>query len=234
MKCGLPSDWTVGFSQCLFDWQTLIAGLLAVLVGVATVIFLHRQIKQADRISSQIRTSREAVARAKLPMASSEVAAIAKRWVTALDAVAPVVVARGSAISEAVHIEPLPSIVTGAFDELVAATSDHRALFAVSAIYSEYQVLRARSEDIHRNPRSHRLALSSYYLQAVIVHALALELLLYGRRENHCVGEVSWSDLEASAQQILITAQPREQVLAVIEERASKHTKIPFALGREG
>lgn len=84
VTCKVPADWLHAPSVCWYDWQTLIAGLAAVLIGGITVFYLHKQIAQTDRLANEERAARLVVARAKLIVPSSELASHAKACLDAL------------------------------------------------------------------------------------------------------------------------------------------------------
>jgi hypothetical protein len=46
--CDVPADWMADFSQCLYEWQGLEAGVLALLAAVIGARYLYKQIHQAD------------------------------------------------------------------------------------------------------------------------------------------------------------------------------------------
>jgi hypothetical protein len=47
--CAIPADWAAEFSQCLYDWQGLEAGVLALLAALIGARYLQRQIRQAEQ-----------------------------------------------------------------------------------------------------------------------------------------------------------------------------------------
>lgn len=50
VQCDFSRDWIDDFSQCLFEWQTLVGGLLALLAALLSIFFLNRQIKQTEAL----------------------------------------------------------------------------------------------------------------------------------------------------------------------------------------
>jgi len=229
MLCAIPARWITHFSVCLYEWQTLIVGLAALLVGAGTVLQVRRQIKQADKIAESSRRANLAVARAKLPNATAAAAVYAKQCVVALDTIAPAIRTRAQT-ADAVVIPFLASDIQDVFDKLLVTTTDESALFSVSAIYTEQQVFESRLSDIHIAPAEHKCALPYYYLQPVIIHSFAMKLLEYGRRETDYVPTVQWGDLRNSAVSILRTSKACDEIIALIDDKAARDIKMPFAI----
>ncbi len=227
--CRVPSDWWSDPSQCWYDWQTMIGGLSAVAIGAATIWCLKMQIDQAKAASDRHARAQLEVARSKLPIASSAVAAHAKACIEELDAIEPYVTQQRQS-SPKLDVPPFPPSAETTFDAFIAATDDEIGIFTISAIYAEQQVLSVRMEDMHSNPRAHRLAIDDYYLQPILMHALSLKLLAYGRRETDIVERVDWTDLQSSARLLLRLPVVRDRVLAKIAERSGRSASIQFAL----
>lgn len=59
--------------RTLFDWQTLVAGVLALIGAGATVYYIHLQIKQVEYLEVARRSREEMAARAVLPLALSQI-----------------------------------------------------------------------------------------------------------------------------------------------------------------
>lgn len=229
--CRAPKDWILDSSQCLYEWQTLLGTFAAVAVGVTTVWYLRRQIRQAEETSSTLRKAKLQVARAKLPMASSATAAHAKRCIEALDIIEPSITAHAR-VAPPIAMAPFPDAAEETFDAFLAATDDENGLFSVAAIYAEQQVLAARMEDMHLNPSEHSLAIDYYYLQPIVMHALAMNLLAYGRREAAIVSKIGWDDIKSSARSLLRIAGPRERILKMIDDKAGRSIALPLALSK--
>jgi len=46
--CDVPADWVADFSQCLYQWQGLEAGIIALFAAIIGAMYLHKQIHQAE------------------------------------------------------------------------------------------------------------------------------------------------------------------------------------------
>ncbi len=71
LACHIPSDWIVTFSACLYDWQTLISGLLALLAALLASCLIQKQIRQTEKIHRVEVSRRHAAVRCVLPLALS-------------------------------------------------------------------------------------------------------------------------------------------------------------------
>lgn len=78
LYCRVPSDWCGDFSLCLFEWQTLIGGILALFAGIVTVVLLWRQIRQTEDLHNDELSRRHLAQRATLPLTLSEICRSAK------------------------------------------------------------------------------------------------------------------------------------------------------------
>jgi hypothetical protein len=231
--CKVPVDWLTIPSVCFYDWQTLMTGVAAVIVGGLTVRYLRRQISQADRVANEERKARLNVARAKLIVPSSRLAEHARTCLDELATIEPAVIEH-AAQAEAIVIPPLPRQVEESLDALLANTQERNAIFAVSAIYGEQQVLAARGSDMHLNPSAHSLSFDYYCMQPVIMHALAINLLTYARRESEHVDPLTWDDMKGSVRGLTPHGPRRERLLAFADDKAERGIAIPFAIRVEG
>ncbi|WP_157973096.1 hypothetical protein [Blastomonas sp. UPD001] len=69
LSCRIPADWVGDLSQCLFDWQTLEGGNLALAAAGLSIVFLRRQITQSDRQHREEIERRHRAARMSMPLA---------------------------------------------------------------------------------------------------------------------------------------------------------------------
>ena len=231
--CRVPVDWFSVPSVCFYDWQTLITGIAAVVVGGLTVRYLKKQINQADRVAQEERSARLTVARAKLMVPSSLLAEHARICFDELRAFEPAVT-QHTGPANPLNIPHLPPNVEGALDALLGGTQDRNAIFAVSAVYGEQQVLGARASDMHLNPSAHALSLDYYYMQPIIMHAIAISLLTYARYESDAVEPITWADMASSARALAPAGALRDRLLAFADDRSNRKIAIPFAIRRAG
>lgn len=51
--CRTPTHWLSNFSQCLWEWQTIVGSILALFAAAGTIIYLKEQILQQEKIEKQ-------------------------------------------------------------------------------------------------------------------------------------------------------------------------------------
>ncbi|WP_118135696.1 hypothetical protein [Oceanicella sp. SM1341] len=87
-------------------WQTLIAGLLALVAGGLTVRMMRRQLQQIENHRTERRSQTERTARAGLPLLLSEVSRWADAVATAILRACPDPIFRGRAGAEDLSVSP--------------------------------------------------------------------------------------------------------------------------------
>ena len=131
------------------DWQTLIAGILALVGAAWTVRSIRAQIRQSNKIEDDRRLRQERAARIALPLALSERASYATDCIKLLSQhmrVSP------GAIDTAMKID-IPSIPVGILEPLQACAQfgDERVAGHVHRLVELLQVQHSRMEAWFRN-----------------------------------------------------------------------------------
>lgn len=89
VSCAVPNEWVSHPSQCLYEWQSLIAGLLA--LAASTVVLT--QIRQSEDHRRDDIKRRRTAARLLMPLALAEISVVLDQMVgkisTALEAYGP-------------------------------------------------------------------------------------------------------------------------------------------------
>jgi hypothetical protein len=180
--CALPESWMLEPSLCLFEWQTLIAGLLAVLAAAVSVWFLRKQISQTEALHQAALRRRFNAARATLPLTLSGLCAYATALVGELSA------RRRARSPSNVNgsREPLltpapPTELVVSLQQMIEATEQKNVVALLSEIIGEIQVLTARVSGLthYQTIRS----VDTYIIQGAGIHALASSLFDFARRE---------------------------------------------------
>ena len=229
VRCDIPADWAAHFSQCLYDWQTLTAGMLALLVGGLTIEFIRRQMRQQDDLHAANRRSRFAVAKAKAPLAAIEIANHARCYLDAALALLPLVLQRSSQ-SFQFQGPIFPTQAETILDGLVECTDDSVLIDQVSALYSEQQVMASRLSNVGQ-PSQHALTIDDYILQPLMMDAIAMNLLGFGR-DGEDMQRLSWDQVERSAKRLLTDPAVEARILAYIADKRDRERPVPLALRR--
>ena len=69
LYCRLPAHWWIDPSQCWFEWQGLVSGILAVVAAIVSIWFLQRQIAQTDQLHQNELKRRHNAIRSVVPVA---------------------------------------------------------------------------------------------------------------------------------------------------------------------
>lgn len=215
--------------QWLYDWQTLITGVLALGVGGATVWMVRRQIDQQDQLHAAGRRSRFAVAKAKAPLAAIEIHEHAKIYVAEAEKLVHLVLRR-SREKFAFIGPPFPTQAETILDTLVETSDDPILIEQVSALYSEQQVMTSRLSDVPR-PSEHSLTINDYVLQPIMMDAIAMNLLAFGR-DDVAMLRLDWASVEASAKRLIHDPTTRDRIEKYIADKRERGRPVPIALRR--
>lgn len=82
LYCRVPTQWLADPSLCLFEWQTLLSGLLALGAAFLGASFLYKQIGQTDRLHRDELRRQHAAARTALPIALSSISGMVSEIVS--------------------------------------------------------------------------------------------------------------------------------------------------------
>jgi Tfp pilus assembly protein PilN len=177
------------FEFWLNRYQTLLAGIAALLAASASVFYLRKQIGQAEQHRQDQLLRDRAAARTVLPLALSTICEYANRSVQSLNER----YAGGSA--------ELPPIPMDALDQLVATvrTLEIQHVEPFAKIAQEIQVHNARVSDRRENRRINEANFQEYLLDAAEIYARASSLFEFARLETDDLPSVLFADQMKSA-----------------------------------
>jgi hypothetical protein len=99
-------SWMRALGQWLYDWQTLIAGLIALVGAYWAVSGIGLQIAQADELEELRRVRAEAAAKAVLPLSLSELSKYCRECIQLVDRY----IKGGAELPKVPHDLPVPRI----------------------------------------------------------------------------------------------------------------------------
>jgi hypothetical protein len=177
--------------NCLIDWidhwQTLLAGMGALLAAGVSIYYLRQQIAQSAAQETGRRARRLAAARARLQLALSQTSHYATEMLSLLRGCLDAIGARDQ-LPTAIANQPRPNLPDAAiqsFEAVIEATDDDEFAALIADMISEMQVLDARVSGL---PVEHesigRLNIQSYLLNAAQVYGYASSVFEYARRET--------------------------------------------------
>ncbi len=228
LYCRLPCNWLSDPSLCWFEWQTLISGIVAVFVGGISIHFLRQQISQSEQHERSRRSGNMSAARAMLRFAIVQACDHAQTMVEELDKVRVTVEAKGRSPSNPVKFpssEPDPKMID-VFAKCIEWSEDKNLTLYLDQIISNIQILGSRVSTININPRSHVIAINDYVLQCGIIHALAIHVLPYARRDVGSVDpDLSWDSVSASLRHINVHEKYHPKVYAALNRRKDRGSR---------
>jgi hypothetical protein len=201
VRCGVPIDWANDFSQCLFEWQGLGGGAIALAAAGLGAWFLWRQIAQSDRHERERLQRQHNALRATLPLTLSGLAESLKRMLLALHAVKAEV--RQSGFTTKFDPPGTPAQYVIELQSIIASTDKLKVIEPISEIIRQIQTLWARVE-VLKNEREQRsragleLNIDDWIVQSAQIHALIESLFEYARAESEDgPNDVSWERAES-------------------------------------
>jgi len=218
LQCDLWADWLVHASQCAYDWQTLIAGLLALGAAAITAFFLRKQIRQTEKLHQAELQRRHSAARATLPLTLSGMIENVEEMMEALHAAK-------QEISDHLHnqlnfeLPPVPANHIAELQEVIASTERQDVIELISEIIGEIQILWARARIlVDERERRHLAGLKQHIDEWIIlsaqIYALVEVLFPYARSETDEVPvSASWSQVTSVISRSNMTTPEIEQII---------------------
>lgn len=211
-----------GFTDWLYRWQTLIAGILAVLVGSGTIFYLRQQIKQTNDASEETRKRKDVAARALLPHALDDIDDYALRCIKIL-----LPLTEGEKPGSASIACPLPprDALIAIRDAVEYANEKTTPALAALAAWTQVQAARVRDGCNKYNEESGeigkllRLEIRGYIADTVELHARAGSLFDYSRRISEGAERIN---LRNSAVVCGLNDLLNSEILKALEGRQAK------------
>lgn len=150
-------DWSAIVGRWLYDWQTLISGVLAIVAALASIWMLHRQISQAETFRRDELSRRHAAARVALPISIAAVSSMVSEIVANVAAAIESLddpdfetafndAARDKLEPELVRVSLNPSVL-GSFQGFVETLHNEYEVKHIAELISSIQILLARYND---------------------------------------------------------------------------------------
>jgi len=184
--CRLPRAASQ-FSCWIYDWQTLLAGVLAVLAAVIGSVLLWRQIRLSKEQEAERRRRRFNAARATMPLLLSGICAYARDIASVLRSIHRSAGQYAFGADSLINNAPaLPGELTPALERLIESTGDDELAKHIADLLSQIQIINARISEIPRlSPAAGglQLMIEDYMIQAASIYAAASSLFGFARRE---------------------------------------------------
>lgn len=181
-----------GLGEWLYNWQTLLSGVLALGAAVWAGKLLRAQIAQADVLHQKDVERSHNAARVALPMALSEVSQyvqkIADQVADELEKYQPgsELVPRAELVRQGAEVDPflpvvLPKDVIPLFQAFVQTLTDQSSIRHVAELLSSIQILNSRYQGFNFNQVAVDHSLYRLFIDASKVSYLNDRLFNYGR-----------------------------------------------------
>ncbi|HYG28620.1 MAG TPA: hypothetical protein VD887_00235 [Allosphingosinicella sp.] len=215
----------------LYNWQTLIGGLIAIGAAVYAGRFVRRQINAGEKIEAERIRKREMAARAVLPLTLtkfidfSEECAEMVRHLHATDIPA-------QSISGLTLTAPaIPQTAITDLERTIEAATDERAVELLTKLAGHTQVLHSILTDLvaRTNMRGNRGYQRDpnrpvWELRTARVHAVASGMFRWARREVATPEDITWENIEASLSLLNIG----DEAVAEMIKRARERQRPPL------
>ena len=185
----LPNGAAIA-GQWLYDWQTLLSGMLALGAAFLAASQIRKQIVQVEKHETERRTRKFNAVRATLPLALSGICSFSKNMLTELSQVRSAISHLGSVpVPKSFNPPSPPSELVSALQDMVEATAQTNVIAAISEIISEIQTLSSRVDGLSDNAQIRQAIgmdrnIDEYIIQTARMYALAEALFDFARRKD--------------------------------------------------
>ena len=191
----MPTAWPNGryceVLKFLYDWQSIIAGLFAIVAALIGGMFIRRQIELSDQHEKERLRRKHAAARAMLPLALSSLSEYARECAQLLRNIH--IQSQGEAVPlsalQNLKLPALPMDTTNDLRSMVEASGPTEGR-AIATTLSNVQVLASRLSSLHIKSNTQVVVLANiedYIINAAEIQARADELFDYARGETEDV-----------------------------------------------
>lgn len=226
-----PESWS-RFCQFLFNWQTLIMGLMALASAVAGVAYLHRQIRQTEELEDKRRERKLAAVKAVGPLALSIIGDYAKQCTDALKDLHhqcgnnPALPPSG-VVSPAVP--PVPKETVTLFSEFIEYSEGADADL-IEELMRDIQVQQSRLRGVVSNIANPNMMVTKrnieeYLIDAGSVYAKgAASFDFFRRRSKKLPAEITWDQVKSGLRIMDVDETRYPDVFARIDQLAAQST----------
>ena len=185
--CRVPAHWLVDPSQCWFDWQTLVGGILAVGAAAVSVYFLRRQISQTDLLHQAELARQHNAIRTVTPIALSSISdfchAIADEVCGEIERRAndPMILGVDDDGEKRLSPQHIPTDVLPTMQGLVATLDEKSRIKHVAELVGSLQILQSRYNEFDLNQAGSDFGLYGILLDCAKVKLLTDSIFNYSR-----------------------------------------------------
>lgn len=200
--CGLDADCYV---YMLYNWQTLIGGLIALAAALYAGRYVRKQIAAGERIEAARIERREKAARAVLPLTLSRFIDFSEECAEVVRVLQGPEIPPSSISGVALSAPVIPQTAITDLERTIEAATDDRVVEILARLAGHTQVLHAIISDLvsktnARGNSRHRRDPNrpAWKVRIAGVHAAASAMFGWARGENEAPDEVTWDRVEQS------------------------------------
>lgn len=185
--CRIPAHWAVDPSQCWYDWQTLVGGILAVGAAAVSVHFLRQQISQTDSLHQAELARQHNAVRTVTPIALSAISdfcyAISDEICDEIEhrANEPLVLDAADNPKKRLPPQHIPDSVLPTLQGLVATLAEKSKIKHVAELVGSLQILQSRYNDFDLRQAGSDIGLYGLLLDCAKIKLLTDSIFNYSR-----------------------------------------------------
>lgn len=221
----LLTQITPSVGQWLFDWQTLLAGALALAGALLTVHYLHKQIIVTENMEIERRRREENALKAILPMALSEIVRYSVECIKLLNTF---VTRQSPLMPGGMHVGPLgelPRVQSNAVETIRDCTryADPETAGRLATLLNTLQVQQARLRRVLDPASKYRAVVKFEAFEVMIgsaeLCAKASALFEYGRASADLRAKSTRKEMDSAFLQAGIVTEDDAEFDAVLSKR---------------
>lgn len=201
--CFTDKEFPVSLYDCAYDWQTLLAAMIALVAALLTTRYLKKQINQTARIQEEKDRRRLTAARTVFSLSLSQTCQFAVDTAKELARLSGAMREPISGMLDNVRADfpDIPESVVNAFERIVEAANHKNVIVRLSQTVQSLQVVSSRTSDLQRRislGQDISLYLASRFADAAVLYAQASSLFEYARDNSNEVNPITWSEVETA------------------------------------
>jgi hypothetical protein len=235
--CRLPVHWTLDPSQCWYDWQTLIGGILAVGAAALSVYFLRKQISQTDLLHQAELARQHNAVRTVTPIALSSISdfchVISDEICDEIEHRAnnPLILDTDENARKRLSPQHIPDNVLPTMQALVATLAEKSKIKHVAELVGSLQILQSRYNDLDLQQAGSDINLYGLLIDCAKVKLLTDTMFNYGRFVdegnfslfNGQDSEKIWDEIHKKSQSLVFSRSVPDLFFSTLAEKIKSH-----------
>jgi hypothetical protein len=216
----------------LFQWQTLFAGLLALVAAIVSVKYLRKQINQTEQLEAKRRARKLAAIRASGPLALAAIADYAEGCVKVLtDVYRQCGEDPGVTGASGIKIPALPSLpkdTVTLFSEFIEYSESPDADL-IEELMRDMQVMQTRMSKLSLDIQNPNMTTTKTYIEGNLIrvgaiHARGAAAFKFFRRMSEALptADITWAQIKSALRSLDVDENRYPEVYARLDRRAEQ------------